>query len=267
MKKMLAMILVGSLCISSFVGVSASEPAAFTRYDRTFVEWISSEWGNTWNLKMKKAYLNDEKDYFLYKQRKDEVLLCDWVNDGKQELLVPDKIDGKTVKKVVLYGVGAKTVTLADGVEKLDCYIEKNKKTGFTYGKDALKKIKYLNLGKSFKQKNMAFSAGALPKLKEVNVSAKNKKYTAVDGVMFSKNKEKLVLYPAAKKGTYTVAKSITHIGKGAFKGSKLKKIVIRGRKTTLNKKCGISVKIVAPYGSNAHTFATNNKLKFKALK
>ena len=53
--------------------------------------------------------------------------------------------------------------------------------------------------------------------IKSYIVDPENEKYTAVDGVLYSKDMTKLVLYPPAKEGEFTVPESVTEIGGGSF--------------------------------------------------
>ena len=60
-------------------------------------------------------------------------------------------------------------------------------------------------------------------------VTENNPAYTSVDGVLFDKDKNTLILYPAAKEGeSYTIPESVTKIGsKAFFDCSKLQNIII----------------------------------------
>ena len=52
----------------------------------------------------------------------------------------------------------------------------------------------------------------------DIYVDGNNNRYTDIDGVMFSKDKTKLLAYPGGRQqSTYTVPPSVTEIGKGAF--------------------------------------------------
>lgn len=65
--------------------------------------------------------------------------------------------------------------------------------------------------------------------LKEVNVSDGNESFSSVEGVLFNKDKTKIVLYPAAKsETTYTLPESVKIIGSGAFGNcAELKSIIM----------------------------------------
>ena len=57
--------------------------------------------------------------------------------------------------------------------------------------------------------------------LKRIDVAEDNKNYCSIDGVLFNKDKTKLIKYPSSKKGqTYVIPDSVTSIGGGAFEGS-----------------------------------------------
>ena len=54
--------------------------------------------------------------------------------------------------------------------------------------------------------------------LKNVNVKSGNNRYTSVNGILFNKDKSKLVLYPAGKTDKiYNIPESVTEIGRCAF--------------------------------------------------
>ena len=55
--------------------------------------------------------------------------------------------------------------------------------------------------------------------LKAITVSADNPAYSAVDGVLFSKNRRTLVLCPAGRAGNYAVSDTVTNIAYNAFYG------------------------------------------------
>ena len=57
--------------------------------------------------------------------------------------------------------------------------------------------------------------------LKRIDVAEDNKNYCSIDGVLFNKDKTKLIKYPSSKKDqTYVIPDSVTSIGGGAFEGS-----------------------------------------------
>ena len=62
--------------------------------------------------------------------------------------------------------------------------------------------------------------------LSQITVAAGNEYYKSVDGVLYSKDGTKLLVYPAAKKETiYTVPPEVTWISHNAFENTKLERI------------------------------------------
>ncbi len=60
----------------------------------------------------------------------------------------------------------------------------------------------------------------SLTDVAEINAAEDNPYYASVDGVLFNKNKTKLICYPACKSGTsYVVPESVTSLGDVAFMG------------------------------------------------
>jgi len=56
--------------------------------------------------------------------------------------------------------------------------------------------------------------------LTAINVATGNSMYTSEKGVLYNKNKTRLIQYPAGKKDTsFIIPKSVTTIGEGAFLG------------------------------------------------
>ncbi|BAK46098.1 MAG: leucine-rich repeat domain-containing protein [Lachnospiraceae bacterium] len=56
-------------------------------------------------------------------------------------------------------------------------------------------------------------------KLKQVKVASGNRTYRSAGGVVFTKNRKTLVLYPAGRKGSYKVPAGTRTIGTAAFRG------------------------------------------------
>ena len=64
--------------------------------------------------------------------------------------------------------------------------------------------------------------------LSSINVSENNEIYSSIDGVLFSKDKKELIIYPAGKGNVYEIPEGVTSIGYSAFNGcSSLESIVI----------------------------------------
>jgi hypothetical protein len=57
--------------------------------------------------------------------------------------------------------------------------------------------------------------------LKDISISPNNPNYSSLDGVLFNKDKTKLIRYPSGKEGNaYIVPDSVTKIAEGAFEDS-----------------------------------------------
>ena len=71
--------------------------------------------------------------------------------------------------------------------------------------------------------------------LTSINVSDNNKNYSSVDGVLFNKDKAKIIKYPVKKEGTsYTIPNGVTSIECGAFENSSLTNITIPNSVTSI---------------------------------
>ncbi|MCL2087547.1 MAG: leucine-rich repeat protein [Oscillospiraceae bacterium] len=72
--------------------------------------------------------------------------------------------------------------------------------------------------------------------LREIKVSEDNQVYTSLDGVLFSKDLNTIVIYPRGKIGDYyTIPNSVTSIGEAAFAGcSELTSITIPDSVTSI---------------------------------
>ena len=63
--------------------------------------------------------------------------------------------------------------------------------------------------------------------LTQITVDKKNKDYVAANNVLYTKEKDMLVLCAACKEGTFSVPDGIKYIGAAAFSGTKLSEIVL----------------------------------------
>lgn len=64
-----------------------------------------------------------------------------------------------------------------------------------------------------------------LENLTAYEVSSENKTYTAVDGVLYNKDKTKIIAFPAGRTGSYEIPACVESIGFGAFENTKLSSI------------------------------------------
>lgn len=123
-------------------------------------------------------------------------------------------IDGvlysKDGKNIVNYPVekSTKTYKVPDTIE--DLYISN-------------KYIKELTLGANVKYVGRI----TLPSLTKISVNAKNKYYTSVNGVLFTKDKKTLSNYPDQKGKNYTVPNGTIKIEGNAFASSNITKLIL----------------------------------------
>ncbi len=78
--------------------------------------------------------------------------------------------------------------------------------------------LETLTIGRSLARIDSAAFAYT-KKLSHIEVSAQNTHFKVVDDVLYSASMDILVLYPAAKKGVFTVPKKVVAIGNSAFCG------------------------------------------------
>ncbi|MBQ7123495.1 MAG: InlB B-repeat-containing protein [Oscillospiraceae bacterium] len=69
-------------------------------------------------------------------------------------------------------------------------------------------------------------------RVKNINVAESNPNFKSVDGIMFDKTGTKLIQFPDARTGEYTVPEEVSHIGSSAFDTSDLSKVVVKGNVT-----------------------------------
>ncbi len=96
-------------------------------------------------------------------------------------------------------------------------------------------KLTEVSIGSGMTSLGSAFSE--CPNLSSFTVNGTNTTYTAVDGVLFNKEKTTLILYPAGKADEkYSIPDTVTTVNAGAFEICRnLKTIVIPSSVTTVN--------------------------------
>lgn len=140
-------------------------------------------------------------------------------------LVIPQEIGGVDVKSIGERAFSNKTGLTSVVIPDSIVYIG----TGAFYGCSALRTVsigsgvssalgRKSNTGNAMLLDNVAVF-GACYQLEEINVSPDNNYYTSVDGVLFDKNKTKLILYPASKDSTsYSIPDGITSLSPDSFK-------------------------------------------------
>ena len=127
--------------------------------------------------------------------------------------------------------------------------------------------------------------------LQEITVSKENRNYKDIDGVLFDKNMDTLVIYPCGRDGVYRIPDGVKKIGEKAFyfnynlndiiipdsvneiknwafcACTGLKKVVIPSSVNTIADEafsgCYSLKKIIGFSGSEAEVYAKNNGIKF----
>ena len=94
--------------------------------------------------------------------------------------------------------------------------------------------VEYVNVGVADTETIVGF-AGCIS-LEEITVSEKNENYISVDGVLYSKDKSELCLYPANKPGEeFIIPDSVEQVGDFAFLGNRTLKRIYAGNYTKSN--------------------------------
>ena len=80
------------------------------------------------------------------------------------------------------------------------------------------KNLKTVSIGKAYAPTDSTIMFDDCPKLTDITVADDNESFSSVDGVLFNKDKTKIIRYPAGKESTtYEIPSSVTAINAGAF--------------------------------------------------
>lgn len=131
------------------------------------------------------------------------------------EAAIPAEIEGV---KVVTIGHGAfkncqtlSSITIPEGVTAIGDNV--------FYGCN----ISSLTIPASVTSINHGAFGGSFSTIKKINVAAANPEYSSLDGVLFDKNKTKLIKYPAGREeSNYVIPEGVTVIGRYAFQALSL---------------------------------------------
>jgi hypothetical protein len=159
------------------------------------------------------------EDGVLYS--KDKKVLIQYPNGKQGEFIVPEFVTS------IDYGAfdgcdGLTNVVIGSAVEHIEI-------SAFS----VCRSLMSVTIGKSVS--SIGINAFAFcGKQTEFIVDAQNTSYSTVDGVLFSKDMTKLVLYPAGKSGAYIIPNSVTSIETWAFYSSKINSVTIPNSVTTI---------------------------------
>lgn len=135
----------------------------------------------------------------LFNKAKTELISCSTINTGAYE--IPATVT--SIRDYAFYYCKTLTsITLPNSVASLGNY-------AFQYCK-----VTTLNIPGSV----TSIGAGAFKEFSgAITVDAGNQNYSALDGVLFSKDKTKLIVCPVSKTGTYVIPNSVNYISGFAF--------------------------------------------------
>ena len=192
-----------------------------------------------------------QKPTYEYAILPDETIEIIGYNGSESKVVIPDKIDGKKVTGIGDYAFESCTnltsITIPDSVTNIGEYAFQScsNLTSITIpdsvtniGQRAFlfcKSIKNITIPKSV-QDIGEYAFHSCTSLEKINVAAGNENYVSVNGILFSKDKTKIVCYPANKNGTsYSIPNSVKVIGSAAFRDcSHLKNITIPDSVSTI---------------------------------
>ncbi len=180
------------------------------------------------------AGMPEESQLLMWREMDEGVIITGHLSKNLSELVIPDELNGRPVvaidsgafsdredlASVVLpdglkwigarafaHCHGLESVTIPEGVTSIgdEAFV-------FCYGFTSMTIPGSVgNIGRS----SFAYCHG----LRTIEVSAANQNYTAIDGVLFSKDGTELIQCPAGKSGVYYVPAGVTSIREGAFAG------------------------------------------------
>ena len=192
-----------------------------------------------------------QKPTYEYAVLPDETIEIIGYNGSESKAVIPDKIDGKKVTGIGDYAfescANLTSITIPDSVTNIGEYAFQScsNLTSITIpdsvtniGQRAFlfcKSIKNITIPKSV-QDIGEYAFHSCTSLEKINVATGNENYVSVNGILFSKDKTKIVCYPANKSGTsYSIPNSVKVIGSAAFRDcSHLKSITIPDSVSTI---------------------------------
>jgi hypothetical protein len=158
------------------------------------------------------------------------ITVCRYVGDS-EDVVVPAQIDGLPVEAMSAFisshhGTAAvvKRVTVSEGI--------KNVGFGAFYGYTSLESIAIPASVTEFDTGTLGYCAS----LEGIAVSGDNAVYCDIDGVVYSKDKTKLVFVPAGKSEGYTIPSHVTEISYSAFdRNTRARSMTIPGNVSIVN--------------------------------
>ncbi len=142
------------------------------------------------------------------------------------DVAIPEQIDGKTVTQIYHYAFMDCTlitsIVIPDSVKDIGYYAF----SGCTSITSITIPANVTNLIRKSPDKNSTYYGVAHPfanctSLTDVNISEKNREYKSVDGIVYSKDGTKLLIYPAGRKGNFEIPNGVVEIEDMAFYSNK----------------------------------------------
>ncbi|MGN1481962.1 leucine-rich repeat protein, partial [Porcipelethomonas sp.] len=140
-------------------------------------------------------------------------------NGNEDKIVLPDNVKYLSENAFDVYTATFSEITLSDNVESIDLSL-------FT----EWERSAVVNLGKNTKEVSFWYdSKGNFYNVKAVNAPEDSLYFSSDDGILYNKDKTKLVYYPISKNDLteYTIPDTVKEIGSGAFFLSNLSKITL----------------------------------------
>ena len=170
---------------------------------------------------------------FEYSVRDDGTVEITGYSGSVEKVDIPEKIDGKSVTRIGDEAFGfcrnLTSITIPDSVTVIgrSAFFYCENLFNLTIGDD----VTYIGSSAFSGCRSLTditipngvdeigwYAFDGCVSLKNVNVKSGNNRYTSVNGILFNKDKTKLVLYPAGKTDKiYNIPESVTNIGRYAF--------------------------------------------------
>lgn len=165
------------------------------------------------------------KDGFFSYTAKGNIATITSYTGTEENVIVPSTVDGIPVKIIGEKSFNIiseiKTIEFSEGIQEI--------KPRAIYRCENLEKIILPSSFQSMETESNVSSFDDLDRLKSFDINENNSVYCSVDGIIFSKDKTKLIKYPQAKENDiYVIPDNVTQIGSSAFiEVNKVNKVVI----------------------------------------
>ena len=188
-----------------------------------------------------KSLANSNGDY-TYDVRDDGTIEITKYNGSASNLNIPSTIDGKQVSYIgresFLGNKYLNSVTIPDSVKVIQqgAFAECSNLSTLKFGKNVEKIYDYVFFQTNIKEitlpKKLNHISGTAflgnHVIKNINVDANNSNFSSNNGIVFSKDKKKIVLYPQGKtEKAYTIPSTVEEICDSAFSYAQVESITI----------------------------------------